>query len=236
MARGTVSMEVPSRSLLGLFVKHPTAGHVKTRLVPALGPDAAAALYAAFTEDVVARFRQVAARRVLAFGPDDAAAREHFQQLAAGNYELWPQPDGSLGERLHAFFHTHLATADRAVVIGSDSPTLPAEFAARALELLGERDCILGPAADGGYYLIALRRPSPALFEGIDWGTPRVLEQTVERLQQAGLSLHLLPVWYDVDTPDDLAFLRGDLAAMRHAGMAIELPATDRALRAIAVP
>ena len=106
-----------------------------------------------------------------------------------------------------------------------------AEFAARALELLGERDCVLGPAADGGYYLIALRRPCPALFEGIDWGTPRVLEQTVDRLRQAGLSLHLLPVWYDVDTPDDLAFLRGDLAAMRHAGMTVDLPATDQVLR-----
>jgi uncharacterized protein len=226
-------MHTPPRSLLGLFAKHPTPARVKTRLAAALGPDAAATLYAAFTQDIVARFRHVAARRILAFTPADAAARNHFQQLAGSDYELWPQPDGSLGERLHAFFDTHLAAADRAVVIGSDSPTLPAEFATRALELLGERDCVLGPAADGGYYLIALRRPCPALFEGIDWGTPRVLEQAVDRLRQAGLSLHLLPVWYDVDTPDDLAFLRGDLAAMRHAGLPVELPATDRVLREI---
>jgi rSAM/selenodomain-associated transferase 1 len=225
---------VPHRSLLGLFARHPAPGLVKTRLAAALSPDAAAALYSAFTQDIVARFRHVAARRILAFTPSDIAAREHFHQLAAGDYELWPQPDGSLGERLHAFFDAHLAAADRSVVIGSDSPTLPAEFAARALELLGERDCVLGPAADGGYYLIALRRPSPALFEGIEWGTPRVLEQTVDRLRQAGLSLHLLPVWYDVDTPDDLAFLRGDLAAMRHAGLPVEVPATDQALREIA--
>lgn len=226
-------MHTPPRSLLAVFVKHPTPGRVKTRLAAALGPDAAADLYAAFTQDILGRFRRVAASRILAFTPADAAARDHFQQLSAGDYELWPQPDGSLGHRLHAFFHTHLATADRAVAIGSDSPTLPAEFAARALELLGERDCVLGPAADGGYYLIALRRPCPALFGGIDWGTPRVLEQTVDRLQQAGLSLHLLPVWYDVDTPDDLAFLRGDLAAMRHAGLPVELPATDQILREI---
>jgi hypothetical protein len=226
-------MNSPPRSLLALFARHPTPGRVKTRLAAALGPDAAAALYAAFTQDIVDLFRQVAARRLIAFTPDDATARTHFHELAGSDYELWPQPDGSLGERLHAFFDTHLAAADRAVVIGSDSPTLPAEFAARALELAGERDCVLGPAADGGYYLIALRRPCAALFEGIDWGTPRVLEQTIDRLRQAGLSLHLLPVWYDVDTPDDLAFLRGDLAAMRHAGMAVELPATDQVLREI---
>lgn len=223
----------PPRSLLALFARHPIPGRVKTRLAADLGQDAAAALYAAFTKDILARFRRVAARRLIAFTPDDAAAREHFQQLAAGDYELWPQPDGSLGQRLHAFFDAHLAAADRAVVIGSDSPTLPAEFAARALELLAERDCVLGPAADGGYYLIALRRPCPALFRGIDWGTPRVLEQTVDRLREAGLSLHLLPVWYDVDTPDDLAFLRGDLAAMRHAGMTVDLPTTDQVLREI---
>lgn len=227
-------MPASPRSILGVFVKHPTPGSVKTRLAAAVGPESAAALYAAFKQDIVDRFRQVAGRRVLAFNPGDVASREHFAQLAGSDYELWPQPDGSLGERLHAFFKTYLIENERAVVIGSDSPTLPAGFATQALVLLGERDCVLGPASDGGYYLIALRKPCRALFDGVDWGTSQVLEQTVARLRAAGLSLHLLPVWYDVDTPDDLAFLRGDLAAMRHAGLPVELPATDRVLNEIA--
>ncbi len=119
----------------------------------------------------------------------------------------------------------------RVVVIGSDSPTLPREFVARTPALLDERDCVLGPAADGGYYLIGLRRPCPDLFRGIDWGTSRVLSQTVDRVATAGLTLHVLPLWTDIDTLDDLHALQGHLSALRLAGLDETLPRTDAWLR-----
>ncbi|MEX0704146.1 MAG: TIGR04282 family arsenosugar biosynthesis glycosyltransferase [Planctomycetales bacterium] len=214
---------------LGIFAKQPVAGAVKTRLAEELGTGAAAALYAAFTADVVARFRHVAARRVLCFTPADGAAAAHFAALAGSDYETWPQPEGDLGPRLRAFFAEHLrGGAGGCVAIGSDSPTLPLAFVERAFELLDRHDCVLGPATDGGYCLLGLRDAGFPVFDDIEWSGPNVLEQTIARLDRPGATLALLPPWYDIDTPADLAFLRGHVRAMRHAGEAIDIPATLR--------
>jgi glycosyltransferase A (GT-A) superfamily protein (DUF2064 family) len=103
------------------------------------------------------------------------------------------------------------------VAIGSDSPTLPVEFVADAFHRLEHLDCVLGPATDGGYYLIGLRAEQGGLFDGIEWGTPRVIAQTVARAQKSALSLALLPPWYDVDDAADLELLCGHLAALSAA-------------------
>lgn len=224
-------MKLSAMNVLGMFVKQPLAGHVKTRLAAELGKEGASALYAAFVADLAERLRAIGDRRLLCFAPDDDAARQYFRNLAGDDYELWPQPETLLGERMHRFFDECFdASAERVVVIGSDSPTLPAGLLVEAFHLLAENDCVLGPASDGGYYLIGLSRRCRPLFDNVDWSSPRVLDQTVSRIEQTDAKLAVLTPWYDVDTADDLHLLRGHLRALRVAGAPIALPRTESCL------
>ncbi len=219
---------------LVVFVKQPVPGRVKTRLAADLGAKAAARLYVAFTGDLVRRFQTVGDRRVLFHAPDDDAARVHFRDVGGDAFALRPQPETSLGGRLDDVFSALLQNAgDRVVAIGSDGPTLPTAIVDSAFDALEDRDCVLGPATDGGYYLVGLRTPYRSVFEGVEWSSSQVLEQTVERVESSGLSLSLLPPWYDVDTFDDLCGLVGHLRAMRAAGESPDLPATEAALAEI---
>ena len=215
-----------STSALGVFVKYPQSGRVKTRLAAAWGKQRAADLYAAFVADTLDQFRSTADRRWICYTPATPAAVDYFTDLARGDYELWPQPEGELGERLVAFFDACFASgSQRVVLIGSDSPTLPKEYVEQALERLAAHDavnaCVLGPATDGGYYLVGLRERLLPIFSGIEWSTPHVLRQTIARLSECSATLALLPPWYDVDTPDDVELLRGHLAALQAAGHTI---------------
>ena len=205
-----------SRSAL-LFVKAPRAGSVKTRLLPRLGADGAARLYEAFVLDALELLDACAAtRRVVAYAP--AGGEERIRALVRSRpLELVPQPEGDLGTRMEALLADALrGGADAAVILGSDCPTLPLSHLDDALALAAERDVVLGPSTDGGYYLVGGRRIPPGLFQGIEWSTPRVLGQTLERLGDH--SLGLTPPWYDVDTPEDLDWLRAHLRALRLAG------------------
>ena len=116
------------------------------------------------------------------------------------------------------------------MLIGSDSPTLDPSVVVSAFLCLQQKDLVIGPATDGGYYLIGCRPPVPAVFEGVDWGTPAVLWQTLDRLRGAGRSLAVLPPWYDVDTADDWRALAGHVRAMRAAGMDPGLPRVEALL------
>jgi hypothetical protein len=137
---------------------------------------------------------------------------------------LWPQPDGELGEKISGFFETHLTeNSDRAILIGSDSPTLPREFLERAFRELESNDVVIGPATDGGYYLIGMRFPARSIFTQIEWSGPQVLEQTVFLIQNHQLTLAVLPPWYDVDTLEGLQLLKGHLQALKLAGIAPEI-------------
>jgi glycosyltransferase A (GT-A) superfamily protein (DUF2064 family) len=100
------------------------------------------------------------------------------------------------------------------VAVNSDGPTLPAEYVARAVELLASCDVVIGPAEDGGYYLIGLRQEHPGLFSDIAWSSPRVAAQTLERAAALALTVARLPPWYDVDTPADLDRLRTELVSL----------------------
>ena len=222
----------------GLFVKQPVPGRVKTRLAAGLGADRAAELYTAFVTDLADRFRTTADRRTLGFTPNDTPAREYFNHIAQTDFTLWPQPDVSLGERIQAFFEEQFATgAERVVLIGSDSPSLPVAIVEDAFEQLAKADVVLGPATDGGYYLIGQRKligqskASRPIFDDIDWSESRVLTQTVERVAACHATLALLTPWYDIDTQDDLTLLQGHLAAMQHAGTPLDLPNVTRVLK-----
>lgn len=190
-----------------VFAKRPAAGHVKTRLTPPLPPDEAAAVYEACLRDVIVRAAHERAQ-VEIWYRDELRAREYFEKELT-HLPLHAQAQGDLGARMHdAFARSFADGAERIVIIGSDSPTLPEAIMHAAFDDLREVSLVLGPSVDGGYYLIGIERTAWAgagpLFHAIGWSGPDVFKTTVERAERAGLSLRLLPGWYDVDTIEDL--------------------------------
>ena len=133
---------------------------------------------------------------------------------------------------LSAFKHLLGVPGSRAVLIGSDSPDLPLIHIRHAFQRLKHRDVVLGPAMDGGYYLVGARAPEPSLFVDLPWGDPGVFARTVAAVRDAGRSLALLPPWYDVDDPSSLEFLRA-LCTARRLGGGTRLPRTERVLASI---
>jgi rSAM/selenodomain-associated transferase 1 len=169
---------------------------------------------------------------VLVYAPADAGP--WFDPRVPACYALQPQVEGDLGERLRSFFVEEFDHgAGRVVVIGSDSPTLDPTIVISAFLCLEGRDVVLGPAADGGYYLVGARGGVPPIFEGISWGGPQVLIQTIDRLRDTRWSLALLPPWYDVDTPEAWTMLGGHLQALHRAGLDPGLPRVEAMFRDI---
>jgi rSAM/selenodomain-associated transferase 1 len=213
--------------VLGLFAKWPRPGAVKTRLGDT--PEWGARVARAFLLDTLERLAALDARRVLVFAPRESEA--DFAALALGRFGLIPQADGDLGQRLSGFFNRQLEGGAAAVLaVGADSPTLPVEYVTRAFDELERADVVLGPATDGGYYLVGCGRRLPPLFENVRWSTGHVLADTIARLNDPRWRVSLLPPWYDVDTPSDWTFLAGHLAALRRAGVDPGVPHTEALL------
>jgi rSAM/selenodomain-associated transferase 1 len=185
-----------------LLTKAPRPGQVKTRLIPLLGPERAAALQARLIKHMLATIQRAAFSDVELHGdPADDA----FLQFCAAQYRasLKAQCAGDLGARMHHAFAS-ASDASGMLLIGSDCPALTARHLSEAARALATGyDAVLGPVEDGGYALIGLRHPEPRLFEGIAWGTSSVLGQTRERLRQAGLRWAELETLWDVDTAAD---------------------------------
>jgi rSAM/selenodomain-associated transferase 1 len=223
-------MDLSAAATLGVFAKWPRPGQVKTRLAAAMSPEWAAQVAMAFLEDTLDRLAPLDIRRVLAFAPAEAEA--DFARVAGQRFALLAQSEGDLGERMAAFFARCLGDgAERVVLVGTDSPTLPRAHVEMAFAELEHADVVLGPATDGGYCLAGCARQVPPIFEGLDWGGSRVLTDTVARLEHAGLRLALLPPWYDVDTPEDWQMLRGHVAALRLTGIDPCVPHTEPLLK-----
>ncbi len=203
------------RPAILVVAKAPEPGAVKTRLCPPLSPEEAAQLLRACLQDLWARLgRLPRVRRILCYHPPGSADR--FRVLLGRETDLLAQSEGDLGLRLTAAFESVFSRGLGPVLaLGADSPDLPLEIIARALDALraGQCDVALGPAADGGYTLIGLRRAEPALFEAIPWSTRGVFSITLERCWQAGLQALTLPEWYDVDDAASLARLRASVLA-----------------------
>ncbi|HUY37019.1 MAG TPA: TIGR04282 family arsenosugar biosynthesis glycosyltransferase [Pirellulales bacterium] len=196
-----------------MFAKFWQPGAVKTRLAASVGPLAAARLHRACLRTVLARTCTLAERRTLMVTPPERLAE--FASFAGAAWNVEPQSSGDLGARMRHYFETSFAHgAARVVLIGSDSPTLPVAHIERAFDLLGRHAVVLGPASDGGYYLVGAAAKSPPIFDGVAWSSGEVWRRTVEQLAAAGCSYAELPEWYDIDTYDDLLRLRAELAAM----------------------
>ena len=177
-------------------------GTVKTRIASSLGPERAREIYCEIAESV---FRQ--ARRVptvtLRFSPDDAHA-EIRSWCDSPSWFFIGQGDGDMGARLvGAFDDMFRLGAERVVLVGTDSPEITTRDFSDAFAALHHADLVLGPAADGGYWLVGLRKPQPALFSGIRWSSSSVLENTLAVARSLSLSVQQLRVLHDIDTAED---------------------------------
>lgn len=226
---------MPDRLLI--FGCRPEAGRVKTRLSPPLPPDEAAAVYEACLMDVLALAAGERAEVELWFDAGDAPDRalDYFASTLPLVCVV-PQATGHLGTRMEDAFERTFATgAERVILMRSDIPTLPAACLHAAFDYLAEPDgprVVLGPTTEGGYYLVGARRSAwPALaviFRNVSWSHPSVLRITGERAAAAGLSLRLLPGWYDIEIPEDLARARQDAAPDSHLGRWLDGPEGER--------
>ncbi len=199
-------MHTKFNKALIIFAKRPVPGRVKTRLSPPLSPEQAAELYRCMLEDILAKTANLAGVDQRIFYEPDEDAAAFFSGIAAG-VTCAPQEGKDLGERMANAFEELLAEGyGRVAIIGTDLPDLPLGYVEDAFELLesGEHDAVFGPAEDGGYYLLAMGEMHGELFRDVPWSTGEVLQKSLERGKEAGLSVALLPVWHDVDTADDL--------------------------------
>ena len=194
-----------------IFVKAPRPGFVKTRLASAIGAAAAAQAYQQLVERLLGRLASLA-QVELRYSPDNAL--REIQPWLRGSWEARAQTSGDLGQRLNsAFSDAFGAGAERVAIIGSDCPDVAPADIQNAWTALLTHDVVLGPATDGGYWLIGLRQSQPFLFHDMVWSTATVLAETVRRIQAAGLSAHLLRQLGDIDTEADwLKFLQAGKA------------------------
>jgi len=231
-----------SQCALAVMTKAPQAGRVKTRLVPPLTPAQAAELNKRFLRDTAVAISNACSRRPVgaanashppsrSFGVagSEAAtaargiavytpvgAESAYDDILLADFSLLPQRGDKFGERLYFAVEDLFKCGFEAVcLIDSDSPTVPAENFAEAVELLSTHEdrVVLGPSDDGGYYLIGVKQPHRRLFEQVDWSTERVLNQTIQRAMELELEVKLLPSGYDVDDGASLRRLRNELLA-----------------------
>ncbi|MFA5717840.1 MAG: TIGR04282 family arsenosugar biosynthesis glycosyltransferase [Desulfobulbaceae bacterium] len=206
--------QTPLREEILVFTRYPLPGKVKTRLIPRLGEEQATAVHACLAE------RTIAAARSLLHDRDaglslwyTGGTRQQMRAWIGEGITLAEQFGNGLGQRMAAAFRASWARGtERAVLIGTDCPELNAPLLARALDHLRDYEMVIGPARDGGYYLIGLRRETEprmaTLFNGIAWGSADTFRRTMDRARLAGLTTATLTELHDIDRPEDLRHLR----------------------------
>lgn len=207
---------------VAIMAKASVAGAVKTRLVPPLTQEEAAAFNTCCLSDIAANIIAAAeVEPIQAFAAYSPAGSEaFFAALLPGRLQLLPPKEPTIGRSLFHAAHDLLAAGYGAVcLVNADSPTLPTRVLIEAVRYLRQPgdQLVLGPAADGGYYLIGLKRFHGRVFEDIDWSTERVCRQTIARAEEIGLAVAMLPEWYDVDDDEALALLVRELFFGSHA-------------------
>jgi uncharacterized protein len=185
-----------------VFVRYPEEGKVKTRLAQKVGNKAACELYRAFVEDVLGRLRGYS----LTIFYTPSAAASSMSDWLGNDYAYEPQRGDDLGIRMYSAFQKTLSQYKRVILIGSDCPDLPPSIVEEAFHNLADHDMVLGPSSDGGYYLIGFTsgRLVKSLFQCLKWGGNTVFNDTMTLSRQAGLRVHILPPWTDIDDIDAL--------------------------------
>ena len=194
---------------LGMFAKFWEPGKVKTRLAESIGPNKSSLVYKSFIECLLSRFGRAADRCSLVVWPRER--QNEFEGLAESDgWLVEEQSQGDLGSRMAAYFENALARSNKVVLIGSDSPNLPASAICAAFDQLESKRVVLGPSEDGGYYLIGMTS-NIDIFSDIQWSTSLVLQQTIGILNRLSVEYSLLPEWYDIDHDSDLARLKREI-------------------------
>ena len=198
------------RATVLVFGKVPVPGKVKTRLTEVLTPDDTARLYEAFLQDTLDALAGLDADVRLLLAPSDESLSHDLMRRPQS---VGAQRGDGLGQRmLNAFVEAFAGGFERAVIVGSDHPTLPASFVDLALQALEEPYSItIGPATDGGYYLIGMNELYPGLFQDMTYSQSDVFDRTLDRAAETEAGLTILPEWYDVDTPEALVRLVDEL-------------------------
>ncbi|MDH5789874.1 MAG: TIGR04282 family arsenosugar biosynthesis glycosyltransferase [Nitrospinota bacterium] len=207
-----------SAQALILFAKDPVAGQVKTRLSSLLDNSTTLNLYHHFLSDSIEKVCSVAeADRFIGIASNSQTG--YFEDVSRRrSVQLFVQEGDNLGERMRRAFEERFKEGyERVVIIGADSPTLPTAYIEQALQ--SKKEVVIGPSTDGGYYLIGMQGKVTDVFEGVSWGTDQVLSETLDVLKGQRAEAELLPVWYDVDLPEDLRFLKTHLEWMVHSGL-----------------
>jgi len=196
---------------IAIMAKAPFPNNVKTRLIPPLTPFEASNLYHSFLLDKIEQVKRIEeARPFMAYTP--GSSDSFFRNIIPTGFSLIIQAGNDLGERLTKVSQELFALdAEKVIMLDSDTPNLPIDHIREGLLRLDEVDVVLGPCEDGGYYLIGMRAFIPEIFSGIPWSTALVTELTMKKVRELGLTISILPVWYDVDTEKDLKQLIRDI-------------------------
>jgi rSAM/selenodomain-associated transferase 1 len=196
--------------VLGLFAKVWDAGKVKTRLAATLGDATAAHVYLEMRVLHLLRFANTSDQRAVVYSPATKQSRTRFEEMIGRlkPHPVWglvPQVESDLGTRMSRFVEQQFAAgAKRVVVIGSDAPQLTRDLVDEAFETLKNNDVVFGPSNDGGYYLVGLSKVAEQIFQGIDWSTEKVLQQSLAICESSGLSVAQLETLTDIDNEEDL--------------------------------
>lgn len=196
-----------------VFTRYPEVGKTKTRLIPVLGAEGAANLQRQMTEHTLNQVKEVQINRSLSIGIYFSGGNAKLMQNWLGdNFIYYYQSDGDLGMRMANAFQTcfnnkinHPSLETSVAIIGIDCPSLNSQIMNQAFDSLLRSELVIGPAVDGGYYLMGMRRFIPQLFQGINWGTSEVMKQTIQIAETLGLAIAYLPTLADIDRPEDLA-------------------------------
>lgn len=194
-----------------IMAKAPLAGTVKTRLEPYLSAEKCAQLAGCFLRDTISKAESLKNKLIIAYSP--AGETDYFRRLAGEKTSLVEQKGDDLGEKMFsAFEFAFRQNSDAAaVMIGTDSPTFPADFIERAFEFLETgADAVLGKTEDGGFYLIGLRKADARIFERVEWSSPKTFAQVRENILNLNRRLREVPGWYDVDEPNDFEQLKNE--------------------------
>ncbi len=208
-------MKKYNKTSLIIFARYPVGGKVKTRLAEDMGDAFAAKFYKICAEHTFAECRKLTDAGIKCFlFFSDPAEKKLIENWVGAGFEFMPQSGRNLGERMSAAFEIVFELgAEKALIIGTDLPDISAESIEEAAEGLKKTEAVIGPAADGGYYLLGVKKYDPELFIDIKWSTGAVFEQTISKLAEKKITTSLLPEMNDIDTKEDLILWLGNMSS-----------------------
>jgi len=198
-------IEMKNSKVLLIFIKYPTMGKIKKRLLNDFKSDFITVLYKHFISDILSTIKKLQFEFRICFYPPDS--EKNIISWIGKNYCYIPQNGDNIGERMkNSFNRVFKEGYSRVVLIGSDIPDLPGDLISKSFDFLQLNDVVIGPSRDGGYYLVGFNKDSfnPLIFQDIKWSTETVFKDTIKILNKSKSTIHVLPEWNDIDTIDDL--------------------------------